>query len=501
MSNFILILEKELEKRKKEASEVLTKEKEGLILLNENEKENLKKIITGEKFFGENEKEKIEEILNLPSFSYEKFFSEPEFFLERISAVEKVIGQATGFIYPLILITANNFQKALEISSEINKIYFLIKEKFEQEFIKVNSDEKYRLNFLTGLRDILLNLRPKITEKFFNFEEALIAYQKKKEIDFFSLLIIEAFILKKFNFLLKFLKREKDIFLEIKVDKKSLYWEIAYPSALSYVPIDFGLAISFFEFFSWYVNYYSSKIKDLNLAIRNFEFLKKIFEHLRMFKVNDYFLTLKNLSLLYLIKEDLINAKKNAEIMCKINPASYEGYLLLGNILAKKEEYEEALKIYEKIINLDIEEKEKQLVFPQVYCNQGYIYLNLNKLKEAIESFQKALNFNPNYFEAYFNLGNAYFQNKKFDLAEKSYQKALKLNKKFPLLYFQLGRLYTEWNKKEKAIESYKKLIALQPDNYIALYNLGLLYRDIGKKKEAAEYLEKAIRLNPNLVK
>jgi tetratricopeptide (TPR) repeat protein len=501
MPDFILILEKELEERKKEASELLTKEKDGLILLNENERENLKKIVAGKKFFGEDEKEKIEEILNLPSFSFEKFFSEPEFFLARVSAIEKVMGQATGFIYPLILITANNFQKVLEISSEINKIYFLIKEKFKQEFFKISSDEEYRLNLLTGLRDILLSRRPKITEKFLDFEEALIAYQKKKEIDFFSLLIIEAFILKKFNFLLKFLKREKDIFLEIKIDKKSLYWEINYPSLLSYVPIDFGLAISFFEFFSCYVNYYSSKIKDLNLALRNLEFLKKVFEHLKTFKIDDYFLTLKNLSSFYLIKEDLINAKKNAEVMCKIDPSSYEGYLLLGNILAKKGEYEEALKIYEKIFTLDLEEKEKQLVFSQIYCNQGYIYLNLNKLKEAIESFQKALELNPDYFEAYFNLGNAYFQNKKFDLAEKSYQKALKLNKKFPLLYFQLGRLYTEWNKKEKAVESYKKLITLQPNNYLAWYNLGLLYRDLGKKEEAAEYLEKAIRLNPNLGK
>ncbi|MCX7837106.1 MAG: tetratricopeptide repeat protein, partial [candidate division WOR-3 bacterium] len=273
-----------------------------------------------------------------------------------------------------------------------------------------------------------------------------------------------------------------------------------YSSPLSYVPVDFGLTISFLQFFSYYVNFYSSKINNYNLAIRNLEFLRKILESKKLLG-KEYFLTLKNLSLFYLGKEDLVNAKKIAEIFCRVNPNSYEGYLLLGNILAKKQEYEEALKLYEKILSFDFFEEEKENVLSQVYCNQGYIFLNLNKIAEAIESFQKALELKPNYFEAYFNLGNAYFQKRDFSLAEKNYQKALKLNKRIPMVYFQLGRLYTEWNKKEKAIQYYKKLIALEPNNYMGLYNLGLLYRDLGKKEEAAKYLEKAIRLNPNLGK
>ncbi len=500
MENYILFLKKEIEKRRKEAVSLLNKEKEGLILLNEKEKEELKKITIGEKFFSEDEKEKMEEIFRFSSFSYEEFLKEPEFCEEKIIAIEKIIGEASGFIYPLIIISSLNLNDALEISLEISKIYFGVKEKFEKNFGKINKEKNYRLNSLMALRDTLLELRPQITENFINFKEAMFYYQMKRKIPFLYLLIIEAYILKRFNYLINFIKREKDFLLAIKVNNRLLYWEISYSSPLSYVPIDFGLTISFLQFFSYYVNFYSGKINDYNLAIRNLEFLRKILEGKKSLK-NEYLLTLRNLSSLYFSKEDLVNAKKIAKILCEIDSDSYENYLLLGNILAKKQEYEEALKIYEKILNFDLLKEEKENVLPQVYCNQGYIYLNLNKISEAIENFQKALELKPNYFEAYFNLGNAYLQKKNFPLAEKNYLSALKLNKKNPLLYFQLGRLYTEWNKKEKAIQYYKKLISLQPNNYIGLYNLGLLYRDLGKKEEAAECLEKAIRLNPNLGK
>ncbi|MCS7249766.1 MAG: tetratricopeptide repeat protein [candidate division WOR-3 bacterium] len=500
MENYVLFLEKEIEKKKKEAIDLLNKEKNGIILLNEQEKERLKRIALGEKFFSEDEKEKIEEILNLSFFSYQEFLNQPECFDEKIIAIEKVIGSASSFIYPLIIISSKNSQEVLEISSEFSKIYFLVKEKFNEKFSKLNKGKEYRLNFLMALRDILLELRPQLIDDFINLKEAIIYYQMRKKIPFLYLLIIEIYILKMFNYFLNFVKREKDFLLAIKVDNKLLYWEVAYSSPLSYVPVDFGLTISFLQFFSYYVNFYSSKINNYNLAIRNLEFLRKILESKKLLG-KEYFLTLKNLSLLYLGKEDLVNAKKIAEIFCRVNPNSYEGYLLLGNILAKKQEYEEALKLYEKILSFDFFEEEKENVLSQVYCNQGYIFLNLNKIAEAIESFQKALELKPNYFEAYFNLGNAYFQKRDFSLAEKNYQKALKLNKRIPMVYFQLGRLYTEWNKKEKAIQYYKKLIALEPNNYMGLYNLGLLYRDLGKKEEAAKYLEKAIRLNPNLGK
>ncbi|MCX7837533.1 MAG: hypothetical protein N2323_06260 [candidate division WOR-3 bacterium] len=210
MENYVLFLEKEIEKKKKEAIDLLNKEKNGIILLNEQEKERLKRIALGEKFFSEDEKEKIEEILNLSFFSYQEFLNQPECFDEKIIAIEKVIGSASSFIYPLIIISSKNSQEVLEISSEFSKIYFLVKEKFNEKFSKLNKGKEYRLNFLMALRDILLELRPQLTEDFINLKEAIIYYRMRKKIPFLYLLIIEIYILKMFNYLLNFIKREKD---------------------------------------------------------------------------------------------------------------------------------------------------------------------------------------------------------------------------------------------------------------------------------------------------
>ena len=91
-------------------------------------------------------------------------------------------------------------------------------------------------------------------------------------------------------------------------------------------------------------------------------------------------------------------------------------------MLKNIKEYEEALKCFEKVINIDSN-------FIKAYNNIGTISLELGNIKNAIFNYEKVLKLNPNNFISYKNLLAAYENSNQIE----NYQKTLKLaEKKFP---------------------------------------------------------------------
>lgn len=63
--------------------------------------------------------------------------------------------------------------------------------------------------------------------------------------------------------------------------------------------------------------------------------------------------------------------------------------------------------------------------------NKGCILTKLGKYQEAIESYDKALEINPNDFDAWNNKGHALKDSGRYQEAITSYDKALKINPDF----------------------------------------------------------------------
>jgi tetratricopeptide (TPR) repeat protein len=57
----------------------------------------------------------------------------------------------------------------------------------------------------------------------------------------------------------------------------------------------------------------------------------------------------------------------------------------------------------------------------------GLAYTELDKFKEAIEAYEKALEIKPDYYEAYYGIGVAYASSNKFKEAIKAYKKAIEI--------------------------------------------------------------------------
>lgn len=79
----------------------------------------------------------------------------------------------------------------------------------------------------------------------------------------------------------------------------------------------------------------------------------------------------------------------------------------------------------------------------------------------AINEYQKAIKFNPDYAPAYMNLGITYFYQKKFKESIESQKKAISLNPNYPDAYFFIAQGYDKVNNPQQAVLNYRKFIDL----------------------------------------
>jgi tetratricopeptide (TPR) repeat protein len=76
----------------------------------------------------------------------------------------------------------------------------------------------------------------------------------------------------------------------------------------------------------------------------------------------------------------------------------------------------------------------------QTYLVLGLHLHRLNRLQEAVGSYQKALSLNPSYANAHYNLGLAYFDLKQFELSNQQAQLSYALGVRLPGLRDKLTK-------------------------------------------------------------
>jgi tetratricopeptide (TPR) repeat protein len=94
----------------------------------------------------------------------------------------------------------------------------------------------------------------------------------------------------------------------------------------------------------------------------------------------------------------------------------------------------------------------------------GFSYEKLDQFDKAIESYQKAVGFEPNYALAHYNLANAYKHKKRFDKAIESYEKATGVDPNYASAWLFMGYTYLNKNDYYSAIENLEKAIKIKPD-------------------------------------
>lgn len=149
------------------------------------------------------------------------------------------------------------------------------------------------------------------------------------------------------------------------------------------------------------------------------------------------------------------------------NSEDVEAWLYLGKLSYERGNYQEAIQIYWRSLELYPEQLE-------IYYYLGICYENLNQVEEAIAAYQKTIEFKPDHIDAYNNLGNLLTQYGQFREAETLYRQAIKINPNHFGSYLNLGNLFLLQNQIEFALENYNIALEIIPEHPDVLHNLEL---------------------------
>ena len=94
-----------------------------------------------------------------------------------------------------------------------------------------------------------------------------------------------------------------------------------------------------------------------------------------------------------------------------------------------------------------------------MYLNKGISLYSLGKYTEAIDNYNKAISFRPNFSEAYSNRGASLYKLNEYDKAIESYDKAIEISPKYVDAYMSKAVCLKNRGKYDEAIATYDKAI------------------------------------------
>ncbi|MGQ7869944.1 tetratricopeptide repeat protein [Sunxiuqinia sp. sy24] len=140
------------------------------------------------------------------------------------------------------------------------------------------------------------------------------------------------------------------------------------------------------------------------------------------------------------------------------------------------EKYDEAIKYYEEAAKHDYNGARTYELISSSYIMQQDTVNAVTALQEGFEKY-------PENSSIMVQLINIYLNSNKVDEAMKYLELAIKNDPENASFHFARGSLYDKINDSEKALEAYKQAIQIKEDFADAYYNLGAIYYNQGVKQ------------------
>jgi tetratricopeptide (TPR) repeat protein len=185
--------------------------------------------------------------------------------------------------------------------------------------------------------------------------------------------------------------------------------------------------------------------------------------------------------------EDAIKAYDKA---IELNPKYTDPWNNKGLVLHKLKRYEDAIKAYDKAIELDPK-------YADPWYNKGNVLAKLKRYEDAIEAYDKAIELDPKDAYPWYGKGNALYELKRYEDAIEAYDKAIEIDPKHAYPWFSKGNVLARLKRYEDAIEAYDKAIEIDPKYAYPWNNKGLVLHELKRYEDAIEAYDKAIEIYP----
>jgi len=140
---------------------------------------------------------------------------------------------------------------------------------------------------------------------------------------------------------------------------------------------------------------------------------------------------------------------------------------------------------------------------------QGIGYLQrfdrIENIDNAIETFKKAVELDPDFALAYAGLGQAYWRKYEYtresdwlELASEQAQNALNINSELSQVNITMGIINAEFGRYDEAVKNFNDALANDPANAQAYRELASTYESRGEIDQAVSTMRRSIRLKPD---
>ncbi|MBI5300426.1 MAG: tetratricopeptide repeat protein [Deltaproteobacteria bacterium] len=129
---------------------------------------------------------------------------------------------------------------------------------------------------------------------------------------------------------------------------------------------------------------------------------------------------------------------------------------------------------------------------------RGIVLGELNRNKEALAAYDRAIAIDPNFASAHSNRGNALSELGRNKEALAAYDRAIAIDPNFTLAHSNRGVVLRELNRNKEALATYDRAIAIDPNFAFAHFNRGNALSGLGRNKEALDAYDRAIAIDPN---
>ena len=187
-------------------------------------------------------------------------------------------------------------------------------------------------------------------------------------------------------------------------------------------------------------------------------------------------------------------ALRTMEKAARLFPERMPTLLKLCEFQLILKKYPESLKTIDKILQIDPQNAD-------AWYMMGMNFKEMGDRKRAINSFQTAVENNPDLINSWLELAHL-FSEENHPLAERYFDNAIKVDEKNTnALHAKAYYLSNKKNELEEAIELYKKINTIDPHYEEAFYNAGLLYLDLKKTEEAYQQFDFCVKTSPTHIR